>query len=1183
MMLSGILFFYTDEVKASGENWWNSNWDYRKLITWNNAYITDSVIEEFVCVLNLSSDPELVLHAQDNGDDICFIDYDDNSTQLSHEIEYFNNGDGQLVVWMLDPNIQTKKVWMYYGNDGASNQEDVSGVWGNYTAVYHFRNLSDSAGTYDLTNVNSVTLNTSGGIFGGCADFGTADNKHLKQSALLDGGGDFTITMYLNPTTLGADGSNTDDYIINKLQDSSNYENLYIFYNDDQSDFRFRIKTGNGEYNDINDFENEGNINEWSYFVAKHSDNTKWEARVDDNSQELGTNAGTFNAGTQTDFFIGASTAGSKNYDGKIDELRVAYSEFSEAWIATEQNMMSNATNNSWFTLGDQEEAASEPTYSDPVISDENPTNSSLVHITVPQLSITVTDNDINNTINVTWQSNSTNGVDWVTFGTNTTTSNSETVYQTNSNFSEALTTYYWRVNISDGYNRWDNETFYFSIALFSNNNSILSNIVEGNSADIYAIDFDKDGDTDVIDGSPRGEYDGGQGFYAWSENLNGDGTSWEHHYIDNDMMGCIHADVTDLDGDGDYDIVGTSRDTVLGSGEGVIYFENDGDNENFTQYVVHLDVSGDVYPYVAWFADIDGQNMSDIVVVDPGQNDLYWMENGNSNNSWHYNLINASPDYHAIDVGDIDGDTYIDIVAGDGLDTVEWWENDGTGSFTQHDIDTSFSCPNKINLRDVDGDGDLDVITGNYDNPTPYGVFWIENDNGDGSSWTKHAIDDAITKGVRGSEAADVDYDGDIDIIVTYMNDNVVAWFENDGAESWTEHIIERNATMIPSDVQAIDVDMDGALDLVVASQDSETWGGTFWYENLGDFAPQLSGESPPNTTTDVSTTPQLHVVCKDSGGDSMTVEWWSNSSGAWAKFALDNTSVSSGTNVTQTNSNFSGNSQTYYWSVNVSDGSLWTNETYHFTTVASLNNLPKLTNPQGEPDNAVASYTTIYFNITWADADGESPQDGYLSVNISKDGWYYNQSLAEYYISGDNTTGAIYQYTTVLTAGEYSYTFYAYDGVGKNYSGVHTGLTVVAQSLSFTITTSSSGNLDFKDWTLSSTGVGQTTEYNVSEDNQTAVVPALNISNTGNVPLNFTMNWTGDPGTGISLKYNTTDNAPNHGVNEIAEDPSYTQIITNLATSTYEQLWLWLDFVSVEEQTNNQDVKITSSLYGG
>ena len=63
-------------------------------------------------------------------------------------------------------------------------------------------------------------------------------------------------------------------------------------------------------------------------------------------------------------------------------------------------------------------------------------------------------------------------------------------------------------------------------------------------------------------------------------------------------------------------------------------------------------------------------------------------------------------------------------------------------------------------------------------------------------------------------------------------------------------------------------------------------------------------------------------------------SVYWLSNSSGSWQQYGSNlSVDMSNGwANLSQTNSNFTGGK--YYWSVNISYGGQWLNETYHFTT---------------------------------------------------------------------------------------------------------------------------------------------------------------------------------------------------------------------------------------------------------
>jgi hypothetical protein len=63
------------------------------------------------------------------------------------------------------------------------------------------------------------------------------------------------------------------------------------------------------------------------------------------------------------------------------------------------------------------------------------------------------------------------------------------------------------------------------------------------------------------------------------------------------------------------------------------------------------------------------------------------------------------------------------------------------------------------------------------------------------------------------------------------------------------------------------------------------------------------------------------------------MNVTFRTNATGTWANIGSNN-SIYNGT-YSQTNSSMNNYNTTYWWSVNVTDGTLWTNVTYNFTTV--------------------------------------------------------------------------------------------------------------------------------------------------------------------------------------------------------------------------------------------------------
>ena len=65
---------------------------------------------------------------------------------------------------------------------------------------------------------------------------------------------------------------------------------------------------------------------------------------------------------------------------------------------------------------------------------------------------------------------------------------------------------------------------------------------------------------------------------------------------------------------------------------------------------------------------------------------------------------------------------------------------------------------------------------------------------------------------------AADVDGDGDMDVLSASSSDNKIAWYENDGSENFTENTISTSANSARS-VYAVDVDGDGDMDVLSAS----------------------------------------------------------------------------------------------------------------------------------------------------------------------------------------------------------------------------------------------------------------------------------------------------------------------------------------------------------------------------
>lgn len=125
--------------------------------------------------------------------------------------------------------------------------------------------------------------------------------------------------------------------------------------------------------------------------------------------------------------------------------------------------------------------------------------------------------------------------------------------------------------------------------------------------------------------------------------------------------------------------------------------------------------------------------------------------------------------------------------------------------------------------VGDLDGDSDLDVVQSEADNPDGR-VAWFEND-GEGN-WTRHLIkDDGDRQDFHALAVADFDLDGDMNIFAGggplseageqrgYIWENTVGPNGRPTSDLWVEHVV---VEMSSHEVEAADVDADGDIDIV-------------------------------------------------------------------------------------------------------------------------------------------------------------------------------------------------------------------------------------------------------------------------------------------------------------------------------------------------------------------------------
>ena len=282
---------------------------------------------------------------------------------------------------------------------------------------------------------------------------------------------------------------------------------------------------------------------------------------------------------------------------------------------------------------------------------------------------------------------------------------------------------------------------------------------------------------------------------------------------------------MADIDNDGDMDIVsGSAGDNTIA------WYENDGASDpSWSAVDIATNAQGVRCVFVA---DIDNDGDMDIVSANYGNDKVVWYENNNGDgSSWSAaNIDTGVNNPQGVFVADIDNDGDMDVVsASAGDDMIAWYENDnGDGSsWTGAQIDDDALAARSVFAADMDNDGDMDIVSASQNDNT---IAWYENNNGDGSSWSAENIA-TNANGAKNVFVADMDNDGDLDIVSASSGDNTIAWYENDGAPdpSWSAVDIAISADGAYS-VFVADMDNDGDMDIVSASQDDDT---IAWYEN--------------------------------------------------------------------------------------------------------------------------------------------------------------------------------------------------------------------------------------------------------------------------------------------------------------------------------------------------------------
>lgn len=403
--------------------------------------------------------------------------------------------------------------------------------------------------------------------------------------------------------------------------------------------------------------------------------------------------------------------------------------------------------------------------------------------------------------------------------------------------------------------------------------------------------DLDSDGFEDIVTVHESDtEYDGEVDGYIRIAFGSANPDVWVNVTLAEGAEGAAPEDVAiaDLNGDGHRDVIVSAELAHL------IYFQNPGKDARTRRWerlilpqslnrgsfirVFLADVTGDGRPDVAT-ANKGAQN-PDPDTTTPTPISVFHVDGEPLDPaSWREQELGrylVPQNAHPVDI-DQDGD--MDIIGGVRTGPrIVLFRNDGAGAFEEMSIAPSEGAFGGFNFAfaDMNQDGRTDIISATT-GPVVFtdGLAWLEQPADLTQPWITHRIGDFGPDWMIGIELADIDGDGDTDVISGGYSRGArdqdedapldspmgrLGWFENpgDAAGAWMRRDISRRERGMFDKFIARDADGDGDMDFFGTRGNSDPFDGVYWLEQVRTaepvevFTPARTGDSPERPLLD-------------------------------------------------------------------------------------------------------------------------------------------------------------------------------------------------------------------------------------------------------------------------------------------------------------------------------------------
>jgi hypothetical protein len=275
---------------------------------------------------------------------------------------------------------------------------------------------------------------------------------------------------------------------------------------------------------------------------------------------------------------------------------------------------------------------------------------------------------------------------------------------------------------------------------------------------------------------------------------------------------------------------------------------------------------------------DLNGDGYSDIAVAGEGAN-WVWIKYNNGNGTfgredgWAVGIDPVS-----LCAADFDGDGDIDLATANFYSSgVSILKNEGDYSFAAAANYPACNGPYAIVAADFNGDGaqDLAVTNGYVTGSTDHMAILINNGDGSFAGPATYNYGNNLVS----VDAADLDGDGDQDLVMANYLDNVIYVMKNNGSGTFgapVSYATGYSPWERPSSVFAADLDGDGDKDLAVANSATDNV-GVLKNTGVGTFAASTNypaGEAPVSIfAADLDNDGDLDLVTANEDSDSISV----------------------------------------------------------------------------------------------------------------------------------------------------------------------------------------------------------------------------------------------------------------------------------------------------------------------